>query len=201
MKKFSIILSLVSILIFSAGYTQDDVKKITLEDIWTNYKFYPKSVSGIKSMNNGEQYTMIKNGSIIVYNYKDGDSATSLIQSGPLKLKDSEKPIEIKSFEMSTDETKFLIPTETERIYRHSSKSLFYIWDTQTENLTPLSSGKQLLADFSPDGTKVAFVRENNIFIKDLATGIEKQITGDGKKNHIINVSCDWVYVEDFGLT
>ena len=201
MKKLNILFILASIFILNTAVGQDEPKSVTLEDIWTNYKFYPKSVSGINSLNNGEQYTMIKNGSVVVYDYKTGDSATTLINANKLSVEGKEKPINLSAFKMSKDERKFLIPTETEAIYRHSSKSTFYIWDKNTEILTPLSTEKQQLADFSPDGSKVAFVRENNIFIKDLNTGEEKQITSDGKKNHIINGTCDWVYEEEFGFT
>jgi Dipeptidyl aminopeptidases/acylaminoacyl-peptidas es len=103
---------------------------------------------------------------------------------------------------MSNDETRFLIPTSTESIYRHSTKSDYYVFDINSKKLTRLSeNGKQSLADFSPDGTKVAFVRDNDIYIVDLNTGNEKQITTDGKRNHIINGTCDWVYEEEFSFT
>ena len=58
-----------------------------------------------------------------------------------------------------------------------------------------------MLADFSPDGTKVAFVYENNIYIRDLTNGEITQVTSDGKRNHTINGSSDWVYEEEFEVT
>ena len=180
---------------------QDEHKEIKLEDIWVTYKFYPKSVRGIISLKNGEQYTMIKNGSIVVYDYKIGDSVTTLIKADELKTGEMEKPVKISSFSMNHDETKFLIPTETESIYRHSSKSIFYIWDSKAKALELLSSGKQRLAQFSPDGKYVAFVRDNNLFIKDMTTKEEIAVTNDGAFNHIINGTCDWVYEEEFGFT
>jgi len=102
---------------------------------------------------------------------------------------------------MNHDETKFLIPTETESIYRHSSKSIFYVWDSKAKNLERLAEGKQRLAEFSPDGKYVAFVRDNNLFVKDMTSKEEITVTNDGAFNHIINGTCDWVYEEEFGFT
>ena len=78
----------------------------------------------------------------------------------------------------------------------------YYIWDIKAEILTKLSAGgKQRLASFSPDGSKIAFIRDNNIFIVDVASGKEDQITTDGLYNNIINGAPDWVYEEEFGFT
>ncbi len=184
------------------AFAQSEKKDVNLRDLWTNYKLYPKTVHGIVSLNNGKQYTEIKHGSIVVYDYETGDSVRTLVNGKILIPKGEKTPIHIGNFSVNKEETKFIFPTQTEQIYRHSRISYDYIWDTKTQKLTPLSDkGKQRLADFSPDGTKVAFVRDNNIFIKDLKTGKEKQITFDGKKNNIINGTCDWVYEEEFSFT
>ncbi len=197
----------LSFLVFLAAIinvvsAQDSLNNITVKDIWTNYRFMAKSVRGLNSLANGKEYTMIVHGSIVVYSYESGDSVTTLVSASDLIPTDSTKPIKLRSFSMNKEEDMFLIPTKKEPIYRHSSKSEYYIWDTKTKLLSPLSDGgKQSLSDFSPDGNKIAFVRNNNIFVKDIASGIEKQITKDGLKNHIINGTCDWVYEEEFGFT
>lgn len=201
MKKYLSLLSISFLLIANSLLSQDSLKDISLEDIWKNYKFYPKSVYGINSLKNGEQYTMIKNGSIVVYDYKTGDSITTLVNGNDLIPEGKEEPIKLSSFEMSNDETQFLFPTESEQIYRHSSKSKYYVYDSKTQKLDSLSYGKQQLADFSPDGSKVAFIRDNNIYIKDLSDGSETQVTTDGEFNSIINGTCDWVYEEEFSFT
>ncbi len=92
-----------------------------------------------------------------------------------------------------------LIKTQTDPIYRHSTKASFYVWDSRS--LVPLSeSGKQRDATFSPDASKVAYSIDNNLYYKDLTTGKEVQITKDGKKNAIINGAADWVYEEEFSF-
>ncbi|MEI6185026.1 MAG: S9 family peptidase, partial [Bacteroidota bacterium] len=64
-----------------------------------------------------------------------------------------------------------------------------------------LNPQKVLHATFSPDATKVAFVKDNNIYVKDIVNEKTTQITTDGKTNSIINGNCDWVYEEEFGFT
>ena len=202
MKKVSIITIVITLLSITFSFSQETKKKITLDEIWHQYKFYPKTVHGISSLDNGKQYTMIKNGSLVIYNYATGDSVDVLLQKEKLIPKGRKKPIYLSSYKMSNDGKNFLIPTATESIYRHSKKSDFYIYNKNSDTITLLSNGgKQRLADFNPAGTKVAFVRENNIYIKDLETGNENQITTDGVKNKIINGTCDWVYEEEFGFT
>ena len=95
----------------------------------------------------------------------------------------------------------FLIKTETESIYRRSTRANFYVWDKNNKTLTTVEkTGKQRYTSFSDDATKVAFVRKNNIYIKNLVNGEITQITPDGKFNSIINGSADWVYEEEFSI-
>ncbi len=201
MKSIKLMILSVSILFGSTIFCQEKPKNIKLEDIWKYYKFMPKNISGMNSLSDGIHYTSIKNGSLIVYDYKGGDSVKTLIYADKLIPSGADKPIRLSSFTINNSGDKFLIPTKTEPIYRHSSKSVFYIWDEKQQKLNLLSTDKQRLAAFSPTQNKVAFVRENNLYIKDLDTGEEKQITTDGKTNSIINGTCDWVYEEEFGFT
>ncbi len=202
MKKSGLSILIALLIISSSCFGQDSLKNITLKEIWSNYSFSARSVRGMKSLKNGKEYTRIKKGSIVIYDYLTGDSVTTLVLAADLIPDSSENPIKIRSFSMNNDENMFLFPTKSESIYRHSSKSDYYIWNSNTNKLKPLSSGgKQQLADFSPSGDKVAFVRENNIFIKDIVSGKESKITTDGSRNYSINGTCDWVYEEEFGFT
>lgn len=94
-----------------------------------------------------------------------------------------------------------LIRTNVEQIYRRSSKANVYVYDTLTKKLSSLADGKVLHPTLSPDGKHVAFVKDNNLYIKDLSTNTTKAITTDGKWNFIINGNCDWVYEEEFEFT
>ena len=188
----SIILSLLTLLSFSQS------KEITLEDIWENYNFYHKSYRGLNSMNDGEFYTQIKNTEegqeIIKYSFKNGERIVRIFKSSDFKIK------RINSYSLSDDDRLMLLATETESIYRYSRKAIYYVFNIQNNKLKKLSENKIKYPTFSPDGSKVAYVYENNLFIKDITNGKETQITNDGKKNHIINGASDWVYEEEFKL-
>jgi dipeptidyl-peptidase-4 len=188
---------------FISARSQETKKEITLEDIWQNYSFYAKPLDEVTPMKDGEHYCMLENDIMInEYDYKTGENNKTIVRSSQLIPDGAKESISIDKFEFSPDETKILIATNTERIYRHSSVSDYYIWDIKTEKLSKLSEGgKERLASFSPSGTKVAFVRENNLFIKDLISGKENQITTDGLVNNIIYGTTDWVYEEEFSFT
>lgn len=149
-------------------------------------------------MNDGEFYTQIKNGEegqeIIKYSFKNGKRVVSLFKSSDFKIK------RINSYSLSNDDRLMLLATETESIYRYSKKAIYYVFNIQNNKIKKLSDNKVRYPTFSPDGTKVAFVFENNLYIKDITNGKENQITFDGKKNNIINGASDWVYEEEFKL-
>jgi dipeptidyl-peptidase 4 len=181
---------------------QNPKQNINLEDIWLTGKFFPEMVQGMKPLKDGKTYAVIADTAINVYNYETGEYVKTMVHRNELKLKDTQEPLRLNGYTLSTDETKMLIPTETESIYRHSTMSNFFVYDLLEKQLSSLSEGgKQRLATFSPDGSMIAFVRENNIYIKNLSDGTEKQITTDGVVNEIINGTTDWVYEEEFGFT
>ncbi|MFH0893654.1 MAG: S9 family peptidase [Bacteroidota bacterium] len=175
-------------------------KEITLNDVWASGKFYPGRYETVVPMKDGEHYVIVEGGIFInKYEYKTGKMLETIIRSGEMVQTGNTTAIQIEEIVFSEDESKILITSETENIYRRSSVSEFYVWDFKAKKLTRVSeNGKQQLASLSPDGSKVAFVRENNIFMKDLTTGKEIQVTTDGKKNSIINGAPDWVYEEEF---
>jgi dipeptidyl-peptidase-4 len=153
-------------------------------------------------MKDGEHYCQVKKDSLNVYEYATGKLTQTLVNPKQLIPEGEKSPISIGTFSFSPDESKILFPTGEETIYRHSSRANYYYYDLHTGKLTLLSKdGKQRLATFSPDGTKIAFVRDNNIYIVDLTTGKEQPITTDGKINEIINGATDWVYEEEFGFS
>jgi len=178
-------------------------KDITLEDIFQKRAFATKSIGDLVSMKDGEHYCTLENDIMInEYAYKTGEKTGTIVRTSQLIPAGEKDGISIDEYTFSPDETKILIGTETEKIYRYSTKMEYYIWDIKTEKLTRLSGrGKQRLATFSPDGSKIVFLRDNNIFISDVATGKEQQVTTDGLWNNIINGSPDWVYEEEFSFT
>jgi dipeptidyl-peptidase-4 len=174
---------------------------LTIEDVFKSRKLFPKSAYIGQSLNDGIHYYKSGADGIEKYAWATGDKVGTILNNNDIKINDT-TVFEYESFEFSPEEDKLLFVTETEDIYRHSSKSNFYIYSLTNKTLKALSPhGKQRLATFSPDGTKIAFVRDNNLFITNLDDMSEKQITNDGEYEHIINGTTDWVYEEEFSFT
>lgn len=186
-------LSIISCLIIITGTTlpQDQNKEITLEAIFNQGTFNPRSLSP-KSMQDGQHYTLLEKGRTIVkYSYKTGEKVEVVLDLNNTELE------RISAYAFCQDESKILLTTESERYFPRGSQAEHYIYDSGTNVIKPLSrQGKQRLAQFSPDGTKVAFVRNHNLYIKDLSKNEEEEITNDGKTNEIINGAADYVYYE-----
>ncbi|MCK5104806.1 MAG: DPP IV N-terminal domain-containing protein, partial [Cyclobacteriaceae bacterium] len=182
--------------------------KLTLEDMYQNNIFKINSVQGLRWMKDGNYYTsLVKNKKtnyqdILKFSTATGEVSDTLIHGEKL-IPDDEKPaISISSYHFNNDESKLLLSTESTRIYRRSSKAINYVYNLKSKKLSLLAEGdKQSYATFSPDGSKVGFVRENNIYVKNLRNNELIAITSDGKKNEIINGFADWVYEEEFLLT
>ena len=197
--RFLFVLWTVLTLTVSSSFAQDSKPNYTLEDIWQRYSFYPRTVYGIRSMNDGEHYTTLENNKIKQYKYKDGKLVKVLFDFSQLK---DITAFNIDDYSFNNDETKILFSAETERIYRHSFRAKFYLFDIKNNTLELLSKdGKQQLMSFSPDGQKMAFVRHNNLYYIDLKTKTEIAVTTDGEKNKIINGAPDWVYEEEFSFS
>lgn len=94
-----------------------------------------------------------------------------------------------------------LLKKGIEPIYRRSSKAFVYYYDAVTKQVTKLADEKVLHPTLSPDGKRIAFVKNNNLVLFDIATKTSRNITNDGKWNYIINGNCDWVYEEEFEFT
>ena len=194
MKKTILIIfsALASIICFSQN------KQITLEDIWLNYSLFPKSYSNLNSLNSGEHYSMLervdKGQEIIKYNFKTGKKNRTVFKSEDFDIKI------ISSYKFSDDENLILLATESKSIYRYSREAIYYVYNVHNNKIKKLHDKKVRYPSFSPDGKKIAFIFENNLFIKNITNGNLNQITNDGKENYIINGASDWVYEEEFKL-
>jgi len=202
MKKIVLVFTVINLLLANVVFAQD-LKDVSIEDVWQNYTFYSRTVSGIRSLNNGINYTSMQKtkegNNIVKYSYIDNQLKEVLVDNSTLKIND--KVIGIDDYEFSSDESKMLIAANTESIYRYSSKSDFYIYELGEKSLTKLTEGeKQMYATFSPKANKVAYVKENNLYYKDITENKENQITSDGKLGSIINGASDWVYEEELQL-
>lgn len=173
---------------------------LRLKDIAGN-EFAAERLSAVTPLADGESYAMISQDGkkVVKYSYKTGKQTAVLFDADNTV---GEKVEKLDNFIMSPDGTKMLIQTDTKKIYRRSFTATYYIYDITDRKMERLSdNGPQQSPVWSPDGLKVAFVRDNNIYLVKLLYGnSESQVTKDGKRNEVINGVPDWVYEEEFAF-
>ena len=171
---------------------------VTLHDVMYG-GYWPETYAAIKPMADGEHFarmsgdrTMILKGS-----FKNGEIVDTLFNIATARGFDEKR---IDGYQFSPDEKLILLQTKTRGIYRHSFTAEHYIFNRKNNKAEALSqNGAQQVPKFSPDGTMIAFVRDNNIFlVKLLFSNSESQVTTDGEFRKIINGIPDWVYEEEF---
>jgi len=184
-------------MIGSAVTVSAQKKAVSLEDVFKKGTFNQKSVHGINWMKDGQYYSsLVNNGQpqVVKINVATGEQEAVLIDGGKLG-------INFTAYSFNNDETKALLGSEVESIYRRSSKGIYHVLDIASGDVQKLMDGEKIsYATLSPDNSKVAFVKDNNLYYIELATNKATQITHDGKWNHIINGSADWVYEEEFSM-
>ena len=182
----------------NSSSTSENTKEITLEKIW-NGTFSPERMNALNSMN-GDFYALInrdKNSgatTLDVYSYTTQEKVKTLVSSDDL-----DGLTRFDSYSFNNDETKIILGTNFKRIFRRSYTGTFYAYDVASKRLSLIGENIQEPI-FSPDNEKVAYAKNNNLYIKDFKRNRTIQVTRDGKKNSIINGITDWVYEEEFAF-
>ncbi len=195
MKKLSLLFLITTTLLCAQN------QQITLEDIWAKGTFRAQYMNALNAMDHGDFYTLqnynstSQSTSVDKYSYKTLKKVATLVDSKDLADLNS-----FDNYKFSKDENLIVLGTATKRIYRHSFLGKFYVYNIATKQLDLVSENLIQEPTLSPDGTKIAFVFKNNLYVKDLASNTTTQITTDGKKNSIINGITDWVYEEEFAF-
>lgn len=184
--------------VLSQPLAAQDLKKVGLEDVFKKGSFSQKSVYGINWMKDGQYYSsqVERNGAplVVKINVTSGEEVGVLLDGKALG-------IDFSSYSFNADESKALVATDVESIYRRSSKGIFYVVDMATSQKQQLMQGEKIsYATLSPDNNQVAFVKDNNLYVTDLTSNTITQLTFDGETNRIINGAADWVYEEEFSM-
>ena len=194
-------LKLFTSLAFITFITLTYSQQLSVAKIWKEYAFFGKSVDGFRSMNDGNYFSKITGSSITKHKFSDykGEGELLITESD---LNYNGTKINFDDYYFNSDETKVLFTTQTQGIYRHSFSAVYYLYDINSKKTEPLDEERQpqTLAEYSPDGKKVAYIFENNLYIKDIASGKVVAVTADGERNKIINGTTDWVYEEEFAI-
>ncbi|WP_396146943.1 S9 family peptidase [Flavobacterium sp.] len=175
-------------------------QKISVEEIYTG-AFRAKAMDELQALKNTNQYTVLntdrstRSQQIELFDYTTLQKVATLIDTKNYPaLADG-----IDSYTFSNDEKQILIANNSNPIFRHSFTADYYLYNLTSKELTKILERVQE-PTFSPDGKKIAFARENNLYIYDIASKETTQVTTDGKKNAIINGITDWVYEEEFAF-
>jgi dipeptidyl-peptidase-4 len=197
--RFSLI-KLLAVIIFLQVLLIPQTKKLTIDDIYTNSGLRSKSISGLKWFDNGDKFSFLKYEENAIYEHNVSTGEEKKIISGDELKTPGGEEISLRNYEWSPDD-KFLLITGLIPARSAKSGGTFYVYNLNERKFQLIieSEQEQVNIHFSPDGKKLGFVRANNIFIADIESGEEKQLTFDGSET-ILNGVFDWVYEEEFSI-
>lgn len=191
----------ITALLFFLCITVFGQQKITVDEIFSG-AFRAKGMDELQSMKNTNQYTVLnfdratRSMQIDLYDFATLKKVSNLIDTKAFK----DLPNGIDSYSFDDAEKKILIASNTNQIFRHSFLADYFLYDIASKTLTKLFDFQVQEPTFSPDGTKIAYAKENNLYVYDIASKKSTAVTTDGKKNAIINGITDWVYEEEFAF-
>lgn len=191
----------ITALLFFLCITVLGQQKITVDEIFTG-AFRAKGMDELQSLQNTNQYTVLnfdratRSMQIDLYDFATLKKESNLIDTKNFTaLADG-----IDSYTFDASEKQLLIACNSDKIFRHSFTADYFLYDLATKTLTKLFDFKVQEPTFSPDGTKIAYAKGNNLYVYEIASKKSVAITSDGMKNSIINGITDWVYEEEFAF-
>ncbi len=189
----------------------EDPSRLNLDRLFDSDEFDSKGFGPARWIDEGAGYTTLERSDsdkagggrdIVCYDTETGKRST-IVPCAWLIPKGEKSPLHIADYDWSTDKKRLLVFTNTKRVWRHNTRGDYWVLDLGTKKLCKLGGDAKpstlKFAGFSPDGTRVAYVREKNIYVEDLMSGRITALTTDGG-GHLINGTFDWVYEEEFGL-
>ena len=188
------------------GFAQ---KPLVLEEVLSGKLIQTKGIGAMNWLKDGERYSRLEpnasTGGTDVVAYRAKDNAREvIIPASQLVDPKSGKPIGVRSLIWSTDNKKVLIYNNTRRVWRYDTRGDYWLLNLEDHSLRQLGQGlpesSMMFAKFSPDGSKVAYVSRNNIYVEETGNqaGTIQQLTKDGN-DRFVNGTFDWVYEEEFG--
>ncbi len=182
---------------------------VTVDRIYGSRDFQAERFGPTRWLEGGSYYTTVeldsagRGNAIVRYDTETGDRLV-LIPADKLTPPRDSVALAVQGYSWSKDDERLLVYTESRRVWRQNTRGDYWVLDRASGLLSKLGGphaepSSLMFAKFSPDGSRVAYVRENNLYLEDLATHRITQLTRDGSRT-IINGTFDWVYEEEFGL-
>ena len=187
--------------------TNPPAPTLTVATIFGQNAFSPAESPAATWLADGSGYTVLEAApaggrDVVRYDPASGRREV-LVAAAQLQLPGATKPFPIAEYAWSTNTQKLLLFTNTRRVWRRETRGDYWVYDRGSGRLQALGGGGEpatlMFAAFSPDGSRVAYVRHNDLFTQDLATGRITRLTKDGSAT-CINGTSDWVYEEEFDL-
>jgi dipeptidyl-peptidase-4 len=205
MRRRLYILPLFLLLILPVYAQQSDPSLINLDSLFT-YRTRP--LGPVQWQTDGSGYLALEPSptkknflDIVRYDVSSGDR-TVKVSTERLTPTGVAEPLAVEEFSLTSDEQKLLIFTNSQRVWRSNTRGDYWVLDLKANTLKKLGGADAkpstlMFAKFSPDGQRVGYVRENNIYVENLS-GDSKitKLTTDGSR-YIINGTFDWVYEEE----
>ena len=193
----------------ASGADAPDPSLLTLDRIFEGVEFKSEDAPVIQWMKRRGGYTTLeappgKEGERdLVWNDPATGKKETLVPSHRFVPPGEESPLSIENYTFSDDESKLLIFTQGKRVWRLKTRGDYWVLDIAAGELKKLGGGAApsslMFASFSPDASRVAFVRENNLYVQDLQDMQITPLTRDGSP-HVINGTFDWVNEEELNL-
>lgn len=186
-------------------FAQQDPSLLTVDSIFT---YRGRSLGPVRWQDNGSGYLALEPSptkknflDLVRYDAASGER-TVKVSAEKLTPQGATDPLEVEEFSMTSDEQKILIFTNSARVWRSNTRGDYWVLDLAGGTLRKLGGAEAkpstlMFAKFSPDGSRVAYVRENNVYVEDLTGDFKiKKLTTDGSR-YIVNGTFDWVYEEE----
>lgn len=195
--------ALSTMLVPSAAFRQQ------MDLIYNKHAYAAKSPKASRWLDGGARYTVLEpvaghaeETELAVYDTATGKRSV-LVGAKSFRSAGAAKGLEVEDYEWSKDHAKMLIFTNTRKVWRRNTRGDFWVLEVGSGKLREMGAdgpeATMMFAKFSPDGTKVGYVRENNVYVEDVASGTITQLTKDGSAD-IINGTTDWVNEEELDL-
>ena len=189
--------------------TVADSSILTVDRIYASSEFASQPFGPARWLPPGSAYTTVeqpdsgKGQQIVRYDAASG-AREVLVTAAQLTPAGDTLAITIEDYAWSGDQSKLLIFTNSEPVWRQNTRGDFWVLDRSGGELRKLGGPEAkpstlMFAKFSPDGGRVGYVRENDLYVENLADGSITRLTTDGSRT-VINGTFDWVYEEEFGL-
>src|ERR1044071_2607044 len=208
MRQIRSCLFLVFVLCLPLFAQQADPSLVTLDRVFESGDFNPQGPGQVRWLRSGNAYSRLER----VTNGKGSDlvpvdaatgNKTVLIPASKFIPAASPEPLQVQNYDWSSDNNKLLVYTNSKKVWRLNTRGDYWVLDQQSGKLTKLGGDAKpstlMFATFSPDGTRVGYVRENNIYVENLSNNQIAKLTNDGSVT-IINGTFDWVYEEELDL-